>query len=298
MKYDVASQSDVGQVRSKNEDSFLVDEALNLFIVADGMGGYEKGEVASQIACQSIYQFIKEALTTSPVLSKSQLLDAAQKANANIRKNISESPNKGKMGSTVVTLWLNGDKALILNIGDSRGYRFRNGKLEQISVDHSLVQETKAAGIKKELAPQFKNIVTRALGMKESVEGDVFSEKLHNGDLFLLCTDGLHGMVPEEKIVEILSKGQDITSQLSEVIAQANKEGGKDNITGILIKIRECDSSHKRKEVTETFQIPAYQLKAFNEKKEPSVLFKILTFILIIMAVALSVLILFREKLL
>jgi len=268
MKYEYASQTDIGLVRSNNEDAYLIDPDLNLFIVADGMGGYDKGEVASQMTCIGIAEHLRDIAKESSVISKNHLLDSIQKTNDAIRKKIRETENLEKMGSTVVSLLIRQDKLLILNVGDSRAYRLRNKKLQQISVDHSLVEEIRAANIKKEFAFQFKNVVTRAMGMKDTVNADIFSETLQKRDIFLLCSDGLHGFVSDEVIENVLVNTQEnsLQTQINELVDKAKKAGGKDNITGILIQILEIDPtdsslSIKLQALNETFQIPAYALK-------------------------------------
>jgi len=279
MKFIVASQTDVGLVRKNNEDSYLVDEDLALFIVADGMGGYQKGEVASMITCQSMGDYLKKKSSENNTLTKTDYIESVHVANQDIRKKINETANLERMGSTVISLLIRQDCMLIANVGDSRAYRFRDKKLEQISVDHSLIQETKAAGIKKELAPQFKNIVTRAMGMKDVVEPDVYAEKSQDDDIFLLCSDGLHGFVTDEKIAEILSFGQDIEAQIKALIEAAKEGGGKDNITAILIHIEEAPVP-RNKPLTDTFEIPLYRLnESPNTLLLNSLQWKILTFI-------------------
>lgn len=240
MKYDVAVLTDVGLVRTNNEDAYLIDRELDLFILADGMGGYQKGEVASLMTCEGIAEYLKGlAKNNITDFSKDDLKKAVLKANSNIRKKINDIPGLDRMGSTVVTLLLKKDRIYIANVGDSRAYLFRKGKFEQISIDHSLVQETKAAGIKRELANQFKNIVTRAMGMKDTVEPDVFTLTAKAGDKFLLCSDGLHGFVSDKKIQAILATDEDIGTQISHMIQSAKEGGGKDNITGIILHILE-----------------------------------------------------------
>lgn len=264
MKYKLASKTDVGLVRSNNEDYFLVNPEYNLFIVADGMGGYDKGEVASQMTCQGILEFLAGQWDKIDAVHKNHVVEAVQYANRMIRKKISESKDLDRMGSTVVGMLAREDKLLFWNVGDSRAYRCRNGRLEQVSVDHSLVQETKNAGIKKELAPQFKNIVTRAMGMKDFVEVDVFSENALAGDSILLCSDGLHGFATDETIGSILlDTTLSVEQKVNMLVEEAKKNGGKDNITAILIHFDEGNTEPKSS-MTETYQIPAYKLEDAN----------------------------------
>lgn len=251
MKYDVAVLTDVGLVRTNNEDAYLIDKDLDLFILADGMGGYQKGEVASLMTCQGIAEYFR-------TLFKSRITDftqdhckkAVNKANTDIRNKIKDIVGLDKMGSTVVALLLKKDIVYVLNVGDSRAYLFHHNQLEQISIDHSLIQESKNAGIKKELAMQFKNIVTRAVGMKDVVDADVFPLAAKAGDLFLLCSDGLHGFVSDENILKILQSGENLETKVKKLIDEAKAGGGKDNITAILVSILE--DQHPQESVTQT----------------------------------------------
>ena len=132
MRYKVAGRTDVGLVRSNNEDAFLIEESLNLFVVADGMGGYDKGEVASQVACSSFADSLKRLAATHPVPTKSDLYDAIQNINTDIRQKIKETPGLEKMGSTVVSIALAKNKLFIVNVGDSRAYRLRGNSFHRI----------------------------------------------------------------------------------------------------------------------------------------------------------------------
>lgn len=260
MKYESSAKTDVGLVRSNNEDFFRVESNLGLFVVADGMGGYEKGEVASKIACDTIISYMESKINGDQAVTKGDFHNAVCEANIAIRKNIEETPGLERMGSTVVSLLCRKEKILFANLGDSRAYRLRNNRLEQVSVDHSLVQETKAAGLKKELAPQFKNIVTRALGMKNQVNPDIFAEKPKNGDIFLLCSDGLHGFVLEDRISQIVRTNINSLDQgVDQLIDAAKEGGGRDNITVVLVKILET-SNEKDPDLEENFEVPAYKL--------------------------------------
>jgi protein phosphatase len=261
MKYEYACQTDIGLFRNNNEDSYWADPDLNLFIVADGMGGYDKGEVASQMTCVGMSEYLRDIRKEHSIISKNHFLDSVQKANADIRKKIQEIEPPIKMGSTVVSLLMRQDKLLILNVGDSRAYLLRKGKLQQISVDHSLIEEIRAGGIKKELSAHFKNIITRGIGMKDTVEADVFVETPEKEDLFLLCSDGLHGFVDDGDIQKILVNGEkNLQIQVDQLIDAAKKNGGKDNITGILIRVLEADETVTTS-IDETFQTPAYLQK-------------------------------------
>jgi serine/threonine protein phosphatase PrpC len=286
MKYLCTSGTDVGLVRQNNEDSFLVDDDLTLFVVADGMGGYQKGEVASKITCESICNHIREAHKKSPKISKNSFMEAVQKANLDIRAKIEATPNLDRMGSTVVSMLIRQDCLLFANVGDSRAYRYRNNELVQITVDHSLVQETKAAGIKRELAPQFKNIVTRAMGMKDQVVADIYAEHCEAEDIYLLCSDGLHGFVTDEKIASILAFGTDLEAHVAALIQAAKDGTGKDNITCVVVKIIE-PPEEEGKPLTDTFQIPLYQREPGGGSLMTSLQWRLL-FMIILLVVLLA----------
>lgn len=254
MKYDVAVLTDVGLVRTNNEDAYLIDKDLDLFILADGMGGYQKGEVASLMTCQGIAEYFRTLFKNSITdFTQEHCKNAVNKANTDIRNKIKDLVGLDKMGSTVVGMVLKKDYVYILNVGDSRAYLFHNKQLQQISVDHSLIQESKNAGIKKELAMQFKNIVTRAVGMKDAVEADVFPLSAKTGDIFLLCSDGLHGFVSDEIISKILQTEDSLQNKVKKLIEEAKAGGGKDNITALLVCILE--DQHPLEAVTQTLSM-------------------------------------------
>lgn len=264
MKYDVAVLTDVGLVRTNNEDAYLIDKDLDLFILADGMGGYQKGEVASLMTCQGIAEYFRTLFKSSVTdFTQDHCKKAVNKANTDIRNKIKDIVGLDKMGSTVVGMLLKKDYVYILNVGDSRAYLFHNQRLEQISVDHSLVQESKNAGIKKELAMQFKNIVTRAVGMKDAVDADIFPLSAKAGDIFLLCSDGLHGFVSDEAISRILQSEDGLETKVKKLIDEAKAGGGKDNITALLVSILE--DQHPQDSATQTLSMSS------NEKSSKTV---------------------------
>lgn len=263
MKYEVTGLSDLGLVRKNNEDFFLIDKDLNLFLVADGMGGYQKGEVASQLTCESMSFYLKNLFDTEKTdFNEENFKNAVLEANLKIREKISESNDLEKMGTTLVGILVKPDRLIIANVGDSRAYRFRNNKIEQISIDHSLVQESKAAGLKRELPSQFKNIVTRALGMKDSVSPDIYTIPYLKNDKYLLCSDGLHGLVSDNKMKDILSGSGNLNEKAKALIEAAKKAGGKDNITCVIIEMFENSIYTNQNNLdTQTIDIP------FSEKK-------------------------------
>ncbi len=235
----VGQRTDIGRQRKNNEDNMTTiipedPEVLGkrgaLFVVSDGLGGHEKGEVASELAVRSIsesyYQDENDDVEQS-------LRQAIQRANTAIHQ-----LGKG-MGTTCVVAVLQGDTAFIANVGDSRAYLVRDGQLTQISQDHSIVAEEVRAGlITKEQArhhPQ-NNIITRCLGEKDDVEVDTFAEPVQEGDLLLLCTDGLTNQLTDEELAKIVHEFQP-TESVQQLIQRANEQGGPDNITAIVVQV-------------------------------------------------------------
>ncbi len=254
MKASYVAQTDVGLKRSDNEDSYLVDEGSLAFIVADGMGGHAAGNLASRVAVEGICDFIRrfnglasEQLPygANPELSPlaNKLTNAVSSANDQIRQLASKSEQWAGMGTTVVCALLDGRLVTVGNVGDSRAYLFRQSGYRQITQDHSWVNEQ----VQKNLITledarvhPWRNVITRALGSRESVEVDIFEERVRGGDQILLCTDGLSGMVDDITMFEILTDAEATQEQKSErLIEEAKRAGGSDNITLILIRFME-----------------------------------------------------------
>ena len=242
--------TDRGLIRGLNEDRFLKYDKEGLFLVADGMGGLAKGDVASTIAIETIKTFItksrREDITwpikyeTQHSMEENRFLAAISLANWNIYNEMLRSPGNTPMGTTLVGLMVDGEKAVLANIGDSRAYRIRNRQLEQLTEDHSLVmEEVKKGHITPEQArhhPQ-KHVINRALGIFDSPEADITSADIRSEDLYLLCSDGLSDMVPDEEILSLVrSHEQNPLKELGEALIDlANRRGGKDNITVLLV---------------------------------------------------------------
>ena len=216
MKLNVWCHTDRGLRRESNQDSFLVNEKLGLFIVADGMGGHSGGEVASALAVQSAEKFVadnhdkiqnsRELLARAYVESSLKIYDKAAQ----------DSPELAGMGTTMVLLYAAGDSIYIANVGDSRAYLYRRPHLWQITEDHSLVYEQLRAGmINEDQVKSFvgKNVITRSVGYERNVDVDVYERPVQNGDCFLLCSDGLSGLVDDHIIEEILTeKSEEVVS--------------------------------------------------------------------------------------
>ena len=235
--------TDVGRVRSVNQDDYVVltgDSAPlgeALIAVADGMGGHAAGEVASEMSLALLVDSLKGARAPD----ERALRDAFSRANAGVFREASEKPEYRGMGTTLVAGLLTGGELIIGNVGDSRMYLHRNGELSRVTRDHSWVGEMAAAGvITEEQAANHprRNVLTRALGVSSSVDADLARLPLRRGDRIMLCSDGLHGMVDDKTIAEIIGgKSLDPKKAARELIDLANKAGGTDNITVALARI-------------------------------------------------------------
>lgn len=252
MKVKYADLTDVGMKRDHNEDDYLIDTDHQIYLVCDGMGGHEKGEVAAKIAVTTVKKFFedneKDPLITWPVDENNETSKLAQEFAAAIQAanwNIFHESQKGsgvrKMGTTAVGIVVGDDHLVVAHVGDSRCYRIRQGTIEQITEDHSLLADyIKHASLTEEEIQnfQYKNIILRALGMKQRVEVDTREIKPMVGDIYLLCSDGLSGEVEDPDMLQIVQKhGDDLNESVHELIDKANKHGGKDNITAILVQV-------------------------------------------------------------
>lgn len=248
-----AGLTDVGLQREHNEDSFIVVPQYDLFVVADGMGGHQAGDVASKMAIKAIAQFFESVATEDvtwpfsfdPSLSEEEnrLVTGVRIANRQIVELGSRSADHQGMGTTIVASLFSPRRSrlYIAHVGDSRAYRVREGKIEQITRDHSLVNDYLAAmpDMTDEQTSELpKNVITRALGMQEQVQVDVGSFDAHVGDLYLLCSDGLSGMVDDGELCEIMvSNSADLVQACRRLINTANEHGGEDNVTAVMIRI-------------------------------------------------------------
>jgi PPM family protein phosphatase len=228
-----AALSDVGRQRQGNEDSFL--ERSPLFVVADGMGGARAGEVASRMAVE---QF--DHVDGADIPPEQQLAEVAKGANRKIHKMAQEDSAYAGMGTTFTAALVTGKHIAIGHVGDSRLYRFRDGELERLTHDHSLVEEFVRQGkltpAEAEVHPQ-RSIITRALGPEPEVEVDTYTHSGRDGDVYLLNSDGLTGMINEQQVAEILRDRESLEDAAEKLIAAANENGGKDNITVVLFRL-------------------------------------------------------------
>jgi len=245
--------TDVGKKREINEDNFLVDKKLSLFVVADGMGGHASGEVASKLAVHefrnaveagrdSIDKYAKGDPTVRPQDVLTLLEAAVQTAGQAVYHKGQVEPEKRGMGTTTSALLIAGDRGFIAHVGDSRIYMLRAGQVVQLTEDHSLVNELIRRGrVTKEgfeTSPYkaYKNAVTRAVGVYETVQGDTIDFEILPGDQFLLCSDGLHAYLNDARIIDML-KGEDVKTLPKKLIDMANAGGGHDNITAVVIRV-------------------------------------------------------------
>jgi PPM family protein phosphatase len=242
--------SHVGRQRQHNEDSFLVADDAKLFLVADGMGGHAAGEIASRIAVDSISEFIlhtKEDDGTWPHAydehfkrSTNRLMAAVRMANTRVLEAMRKDARLRGMGTTVVACLADGETMSVAHVGDSRAYMIRDQKLQRITNDHSWVFEQVQAGMLTEAEAEkhpLRNVITRALGGALQVNPDASEIEVRPGDVFLLCSDGLTGMVPEDEILRVVTQSNgDLQKACQRLIEEANERGGLDNVTAILVK--------------------------------------------------------------
>ncbi|NWG14100.1 MAG: Stp1/IreP family PP2C-type Ser/Thr phosphatase [Acidobacteria bacterium] len=241
MQIDFGVSTSQGRVRTSNEDSYAADLANRLFLVADGMGGHAAGEIASRMAATAVEQFVAGERTVAGSLGE-LLLRAAQAANSRIYDAQCHKPELSGMGSTLTALALSDSTYHIAHVGDSRAYLLRAGVLDQLTRDHSLVWHLFENGMlgKDELSshPQ-KNLITRSIGPHLNVEVDIECGEAHEGDTFLLCSDGLTDVLSDEDLRQKLSNADASPQQLGDdLVREANARGGPDNITVIVIRIR------------------------------------------------------------
>lgn len=249
--------TDIGRKRQRNEDSYLLNDQFKLYVVADGMGGHVGGEFASKIAVTTVEEVVKgldreksgipdETYLDTPKQTgdkafQERLRDSITHAGTMIAQKAMDEPDLKGMGTTATVMHFVESKAYIAHVGDSRAYCVRNGKITQITEDHSLVHEQLKSGlITEEEAKhhQLKNIITRSVGVQEEVETDTIVWKVQMGDTYLLCSDGLTNMVGDDEIQEIVNTTD--TEQASQALVDlANDRGGDDNITLILVNVRD-----------------------------------------------------------
>ena len=250
MRIEVAGYTHVGMKRNHNEDNYLILTDENLCCVADGMGGHSSGEIASKIAVEELAEFFRmtsrdEDATWPFKMDKgrnydeNRLATGIKLANKSIFDKASADQKYKGMGTTIVSVHFTNAAAYVGHVGDSRVYYFRQGVLRQVTEDHSLLNDYLKA---KKLTPEeienfpHKNVIVRALGMKETVAVDVAKVEAQQGDVFLLCSDGLSGMVTDPQMQDILSRTTELEKACSQLIDMANAAGGNDNVTCVLAR--------------------------------------------------------------
>lgn len=259
----VAGQSDVGRRREKNEDSFVIDEKIGLAMVADGMGGHSGGEIASSMAVDAVTQVIKEfsidpemtlpgKTSLRPHDHGGKLNYAIQEAGHRIFERASREPNLKGMGTTTVVLYAAEDRVYLGNVGDSRGYLLRDGLFRQLTQDHSFVGEQVRAGvISPEIAKthRMRNVITRSVGFQAEVDGDILQKTIKEGDIYLLCSDGLSNMVDDAEMKLILESNPPAEA-CRKLVDIANAHGGDDNITAVVVTFAApSDKARKARDV-------------------------------------------------
>lgn len=252
MRAIAAGLSDVGLQREHNEDSFVVLSEHDLFVVADGMGGHRAGDVASKLATETISEFFRSTANedvtwpfhfdTNLSEEENRLLTGIRVANRQIFERSSRSRECHGMGTTVVGAMFSPRKKrmYIGHVGDSRCYRIRSGAIQCLTRDHSLINDYLLAmpDLTEEQRSELpKNVITRALGMHDQVVVDLQHDDPKPGDIYVLCSDGLSGMVEDAEILELVKESADIGELCSALIAKANEHGGEDNVTAVVIKI-------------------------------------------------------------
>ncbi len=244
---DQAFRTDTGRQRSANEDSVFVRSPI--FVVADGMGGAQAGEVASKAAAEAFDRDLPDAPP------EQVLRETIETANGEIHELAHADPSRAGMGTTITAAIVDAanEEVCIGHVGDSRAYRLRGGKLEQLTRDHSLVEEMRRKGqitdAQAEDHPQ-RSIITRALGPEPEVEVDVHTVSAAPGDVFLICSDGLTTMVDEKRIAAVLSGAESMASAVRSLIDEANRAGGRDNVTALLFRLE--DAAAPRREAPES----------------------------------------------
>ncbi len=242
MQLSVAAGTDVGRIRAGNEDSLYADadQERGLFIVADGMGGHAAGEVASEMAVQIVARDLTNVRDLAGHEPLARMGDALKAANRDIYERMIRESDKQGMGTTASCMVIGQGRWIIGHIGDSRVYQLRAGMLRQLTKDHSYVQEQVDAGF---LTPEqaryhpYSNVITRCVGANAAVEADVLDGEIQNGDLYLLASDGLTGMVEDPQLKKILESKQSPGRMVDAMITEANRRGGLDNITAIVVHV-------------------------------------------------------------
>jgi protein phosphatase len=251
----VGAKTDLGRIRENNEDKFefyMPDDEDTLarkgsfYAVADGMGGHAAGQIASELALKTV---IDQYYSDNSMAIEQSIRNAVQMANSMIHGASQAIVERSGMGTTFSALIIRGEEAIIAQVGDSRCYRLRGGKLEQLTEDHSWVNEqVRRGGMTREEAEQspFRNIITRSLGNLPNVEPDIFQQELHEGDIFLLCSDGLTGEVSDDELKDALRNSAP-SKAAWDLVELALNHGGKDNVTVLIVAVRDIIRKERKR---------------------------------------------------
>ncbi len=236
-------KSNTGAVREKNEDACFVIPSHNVYVVADGVGGNNAGEIASRTAVQGVAEYVTEVPIDGCETDEeicSYFIDCIAEINQQVyRLGHQHKENRG-MATTIVLTYLRDDKAYIMNVGDSRAYLLRNNELQQITEDHTYVNELVRSGvITKEEAETHsqRNVITRAIGAEPFVKSDFYRTQIESGDILMLCSDGLYGEVEEQQMIDILNMDESMSQICNLLVDAAIEGGGRDNITVVCLKV-------------------------------------------------------------
>ena len=246
MNLEFFSVTDTGRARRNNEDAVALDESARIAVLADGMGGYNAGEVASQMASERVRDELVARLqphgeNPTDTELKTAMLDAVDIANRAVFEAAMQHAEYAGMGTTLVVAVYRGERLWLGHIGDSRAYRYRNGHLEQLTRDHSLLQEQIDAGLitpEQAAYSMHRNLVTRAVGVDELVEMEIHDHNVQPGDVLLMCSDGLSDMLNDSQIAELLRTNDSLSSAGAMLVQAANAAGGRDNIAVVLVRAK------------------------------------------------------------
>ena len=243
-----AGKTDVGRVRANNEDNFGYDVDHQIFVLCDGMGGEAAGEIASGLTVNKILSYFRDGAV--PVVDQPEdeevsesarlLRSAVQVANQAVYREALANPEHTGMGTTVVAVLFGDDSLAVAHLGDSRLYRIRGDAIEQLTTDHSVVMEQVRRGlltIEEAARSHMQNLITRALGLRESVEPELGAEPVSAGDVLLLCSDGFSRFVPEQRTLELLGQSKDLQQCCDSLVEAAKQLGSDDNITCVLVRV-------------------------------------------------------------
>jgi PPM family protein phosphatase len=250
LRIEVAGQTDVGRKRTHNEDNFAIMAEHGLYVVADGMGGHASGEIASKMAVDTLHEFFAATsddpertwpykMDRSKGYEENRLVTGIKLCNLRIYEQAQRNAKQRGMGTTLAALFAVEDGVYIAHVGDSRAYRIRDGAIEQLTEDHSLLNDYKKM---KHLTPEeianfpHKNVIVRALGMKDTVKVDTRFEAPRSGDAIVLCSDGLSGPIEDDRLLDLVASSPNLPLATQRLIDAANENGGPDNITCVIAR--------------------------------------------------------------